>query len=302
MITAPRSSPVEYIPQVVMNGLICGGSYALASLGFALIFGALRVVNLAHGSACVVGGYAGYAAVHSGGLPAWAGLPAAMAAGAVFGAVMERIAFRPFRANPSAALLPVVSSLACAMIVENLIAAGFGHEAKTVRADGTEQYVALGASVTGTQLQILLMSVLLVMGLYLLLNRTDFGRQTIATSDDPEAAASWGVNGDRISSATCMMGSALAAAAGYMIALDLGIDPYMGTELMFAAFTASLLFGFGSLPGAAAGGVVLGVLQNLVAAYLSTRYRSACTFLVLIAILVWKPNGMFFQASRRAGK
>lgn len=291
---------MDYVPQILMNGLISGGTYALAALGFALIFGALRVVNLAHGATCVLGGYAGFAATVSLGLPSWSGLPAAIGAGALLGAVLERVAFRPFRGSAHSALLAVVSGLACAMIVENLIAVGFGHEAKTLRPPDADRYTVLGAGITGTQVHILLACAALVGALGLFLNRTDVGRQMIAASDDPDAALSWGIHGDRINLITCMIGSALAGAAGYLIALDLGVDPYMGTDLLFAAFTASLLFGIGSLPGAVAGGLLLGALQNLVAAYLSTRYRTACTFLVLIAVLVWRPQGIFFRASRRA--
>lgn len=290
-------SIMTYFLQVVSNGLITGGVYALAALGFALVFGALRVVNLAHGATCVLGGYVGYFTTVMMGGTSWASLVITLVMGGLFGAILERLAFRPFRDVRS--LQPMVSSLACAMIVENLLAVAFGHDAKNIQASKTMRLNFFGATITAVQLYILIVCVVLVTLLYLFLHRTALGRQIIAASDDADASASWGIDVDRIKLVTCVIGSMLAAGAGYLIASDLGIDPYMGTELVFAAFTASLLFGIGSLPGAVAGGFFLGLLQHLVAAFISTRYRSAYTFVVLIILLAWRPRGLLNWSSTR---
>lgn len=290
---------MDYYSQLLINGLVAGSIYALVALAFGLTYGVMRVVNFAFGATCVVGGYAGYVCIVKFELPAWLAFFVAALAGAIIGIVVERVAFRPLRDKPP--LLSVASSLACAIIIENLIATFFGHDVRSYRdvMPITHQYSLFGATITGVQIIILVVSACLLVLMYLYVKKTNVGRETIAVSDDADAAATWGINRDRIILVNFAVGSALAGAAGFLIGLDLDIEPYMGTEIVFRAFTANLIFGLGSLPGAVAGGLSLGVLENIVAGLLSSRYKSAYTFMFLILILIVRPRGILNVRSRR---
>lgn len=290
---------MDYYLQLFINGLVAGSIYALVALGFGLTYGVMRLVNFAFGATCVVGGYAGYVCIVTFGLPPWLAFMAAAAAGAVVGVVIERIAFRPLRDQHP--LLPVASSLACAIILENFIAATFGHDVRSYRSvmAATDQYTFFGATITGVQITILMVCVLVLVLMSLYIKKTPLGRETIAVSDDADAAATWGIDRDKIIVANFALGSALAGAGGFLIGLDLDIEPYMGTEIVFRAFTANLIFGLGSLPGAVAGGLSLGELENIVAGLLSSRYKSAYTFIILVIILIVRPRGILDVRTRR---
>jgi len=285
--------------QVALNGLVAGSVYALVALGFALSFGVMRKVNFAHGATCVVGGFTGYFFVVRLSAPLWAAVVGVLCVGAALGLVVERVAFRPFRRTPP--LLAIVSSLALAMIIENVLAAVFGEQSRSFRPGVAERLVIplLGISLTTVQLLIIGVAFLVAAIMYFVVTKTDLGRQTIAVSDDAEAAITWGINGRQVVSAAFMLSSAVAAIAGCLVSFDLGIDPHMGTELLFRAFTASVIFGIGSLPGAFLGGLLLGLTENFVTAFVSSQYKSAWTFVVLIILLLFKPHGILNLHTRR---
>jgi branched-chain amino acid transport system permease protein len=287
------------LAQVTMNGLVEGSIYAILALGFALSFGVLRKVNFAHGATCVVGGFTGYFLIVNLSLPVWIAIIGVLCAGALLGFAVEKVAFKPFRQSPP--LFAIVSSLAVAMIIENVLAAVFGEQTRSLTPGIARRLVVPFFGVTLTTVQLLIISVaLLVAGLmYLVVARTDLGRQAIAVADDAEAAMTWGIDGPKIVSAAFMLSSSVAAVAGCLVSFDLGIDSHMGTGMLFRAFTANVIFGVGSLPGALLGGLLLGITENFVAAFVSSQYKSACTFVVLIIVLLVKPHGILNLQNRR---
>ena len=290
---------MNVMAQVLMNGLVSGSVYALVAVGFALSFGVLRRVNFAHGATCITGAYAGYFLITQLAFPFWAALVGAAVVGALVGILVERIAFRPFHRAP--ALLAMVSSLACALILENGLAATFGEQARSFRVGISERLLVPGLGVSLTRVQLVILGVSLLVGamLFVFVRKTTLGRQTIAVSDDTEAAATWGINGLRVTSITFMLSSATAAVAGCLNAFDLDLDPHMGTVMLFRGFTANVIFGVGSLPGAILGGLLLGVIENGVTAFASSQYKSACTFVVLITLLLFRPHGVLGLRNRR---
>ncbi len=281
-----------FLLQVLTNGVVTGSVYSLIAVGFALSFGVLRRVNFAHGVTCVVGGYAGFVVISQLGYYFWPGLFAAVIVGAALGGVIEHVAFLPFSKSPP--LASVVTSLGCAVVIENTLALIFGENVRSFRTTSAHQLQFAHPAIAVTSVQVLIAGACVAVGLflYLFLKHTELGRESMALSDDPEAAATWGVHGKRISSIVFMLSSTLAASAGYLAAFDLDVDPHMGTDALFKAFTANVIFGVGSLGGSAVGGVLLGIIENLVAAYISSRFKSASTFIILIALLLMRPRGI----------
>lgn len=290
---------MDYYLQLAINGLVAGSIYAIVAVGFALIYGVLRIVNFAHGATCVLGGYIGFVVVATLKWPVWSAFVMAALGGAFVGWLLNRVAFRPFREKSD--LLPMIASLAFAIILENGIAAIWGHSSRSFSSELGEfrRFQFFGAVITSSQIAILIVAFFLVAFLFFYIKKTSLGRQTLAVSDDVNASATWGIDADFVITANCMLASSLASLGGLLIAFELDVDPYMGTDLTFKAFTANLLFGIGSLPGALLGGESVGMIENLVSGILSTRYRSAYTFIILILVLLVRPNGILNVQTRR---
>ena len=266
-----------------------------------MVYGVLKLINFAHGEVYMVGAMAGFYAAHALGFaaaPSFAGLlvvlALAMAACAVLGAVIERVAYRPLRSAPRVASL--ITAIGVSLLLQNGGQLLFGADPKFFPPlVGAREAVRVGElAVSNIQLFVFGTAIALMVGLELVVMRTRFGRAMRAVSVDAPAAALMGVPVDRVISGTFMLGSALAAAAGILVGLsNPKIDPLMGLLPGLKAFVAAVLGGIGSIPGAMAGGLLLGVVETLVSAYLSSTYRDAIAFVVLIAILLYRPTGLF---------
>jgi len=292
---------LEQFLQQLLNGIAWGSLYALIALGYTMVYGVLKLINFAHGDVYMVGAMAGYYAAHALGLanePSPAGLLAvlllAMVACAALGAAIERVAYRPLRGAPRLASL--ITAIGISLLLENGGQLLFGVDPKffppLVTAHEVVRFGAL--AVSNIQLIVFGTAMGLMVGLELVVMRTRFGRAMRAVSVDAQAAALMGVPVDRVISGTFMLGSALAAAAGILVGLsNPKIDPLMGLLPGLKAFVAAVLGGIGSIPGAMVGGLVLGVVETMVSAYLSSTYRDAIAFVILIAILLYRPTGLF---------
>ena len=284
-----------------MNGVAWGGIYALIALGYTMVYGVLKLINFAHGEVYMVGAMTGYYAAHWFGVadsPSIGGLVltlgASMAACALLAALIERVAYRPLRSAPR--LAPLITAIGVSLLLQNLGQIVFGADPKffpTLVASRNVLQMG-GLSISNVQLIVLGTALALMAGLELVVMRTRFGRAIRAVSFDAPAAALMGVPVDRVILGTFVVGAMLAAAAGVLVGLtNPKIEPLMGVLPGLKAFVAAVLGGIGNIPGAMVGGVLLGVIETLVSGYLSSTYRDAIAFVLLIVILLYKPTGLF---------
>jgi len=295
---------LEQFFQQLLNGIAWGGIYALIALGYTMVYGVLKLINFAHGEIYMVGAMVGYYAAHALGYadaPSLVGLllvlVAAMSCCALLGASIERIAYRPLR--QASRLASLITAIGVSLLLQNGGQLVFGADPKFFPPllESVEVLRVGSIAVSNIQLTVIGTALALMLGLELIVMRTRFGRAMRAVSYDAPAAALMGVNVDRIIGGTFMLGSALAAAAGILVGLsNPKIDPLMGLLPGLKAFVAAVLGGIGSIPGAMVGGLLLGVVETLVSAYLSSTYRDAIAFVVLIAILLFRPRGLFGTA------
>ena len=292
---------MDQILQQLINGLSLGSIYALIALGYTMVYGVLKLINFAHGEVYMVGAMTGYYAAHWLGVadsPSIAGLVltlgASMAACALLAALIERVAYRPLRSAPR--LAPLITAIGVSLLLQNLGQIVFGADPKffpTLVASRNVLQVG-GLSISNVQLIVLGTALALMAGLELVVMRTRFGRAIRAVSFDAPAAALMGVPVDRVILGTFVVGAMLAAAAGVLVGLtNPKIEPLMGVLPGLKAFVAAVLGGIGNIPGAMVGGILLGVIETLVSGYLSSTYRDAIAFVLLIVILLYKPTGLF---------
>jgi branched-chain amino acid transport system permease protein len=285
--------------QQLLNGVSLGSIYALVALGYTMVYGVLRLINFAHGDIYMLGAFAGYYAskllhgrVPGGLFEAGAILLAAMIAAALAGMLIERLAYRPVRRASRLTLLIV--AIGVSLLIENGAQLLFGADPKFFPQVVPESRYEWGGVVfTNQQILILGVTVLLMAGLTAFVRRTRTGKAMRAVAHNPDAARLMGINVNFVISLTFAIGSALAAAGGVLVSLNQpSIDPLMGLMVGIKAFVAAVLGGIGNIPGAVLGGLILGLAETFVAGYGSSTYRDAIAFLILIVILLWKPEGL----------
>ncbi|MGH7951230.1 MAG: branched-chain amino acid ABC transporter permease [Limisphaerales bacterium] len=290
----------EFLQQLI-NGLAFGSILALIALGYTMVYGILRFINFAHGDVFMLGAFAGFyltpkiAEIFP--TPSvWSGLivmAIAMAICAVIGILIERFAYRPLRRSPKLTVL--ITAIGVSLFLEYTGQFVFGAAPKSFPKLIPVYPIANygGLSVTSNQIIVLGVTLLLLVALRFIVLKTKIGMAMRALSFSPEAASLMGINTDVVISFTFGLGSALAAAAGILFAINYpAIDPLMGILPGLKAFVAAVLGGIGNLPGAALGGVIIGVTETLVAGYISSTYRDAIAFGILILILLVKPSGL----------
>jgi branched-chain amino acid transport system permease protein len=276
----------------LLNGLVTGSAYALIAIGLTLIFGILNVVNFAHGELYAIGGYGGVIAMTSFGLPFYAALPIVMLLAAVMGIVLEFIAFRPLRRR--AANDSMVSSFGIAIALQNVFLITFGPHPKMIRTDLSQIRLDIfGVFITAQRAAIVIATLILVVAFHLVLVRTWLGRSLRAVSQNASTAAVLGVNVSRVASITFAIGGALAASAGLLMSTIYVLHPAVGSMIALKAFTVVILGGMGNVYGAVAAGLLLGVTESLTAGLLFNEARDIVGFGLVIAILLFQPNGLF---------
>ena len=291
--------------QQIINGLALGAVYALLALGYTMVYGILQLINFAHGEVYMLGAYLGIivlGALTAPGMPSL-GLVATLAITlalsmlfcAAYGAMIERTAYRPIR--KASKLSPFISAVGVSIILQNMVMLSQGKEYKYLPQVITlEGYVLFGAKISPVEIIILGTSLLMMVGLQLFITRTKLGKAMRATSQDMTMAGLLGIDINRVISVTFMIGSALAAVAGVMVTLYYGVVHFfMGYTAGLKAFTAAVLGGIGSIPGAMLGGFTLGLIENFGASYISSVYKDAFAFLVLIITLLLRPSGLLGQ-------
>jgi branched-chain amino acid transport system permease protein len=289
--------------QQLINGLSLGVFYALIALGYTMVYGVLRFINFAHGDVFMIGSFCGYYLTPRL-IPRFTGWSApfgpvvvlilTMVICATLGIVIEKLAYRPLRSRPKLTVL--ITAIGVSLFLEYAGQFVFGADPKAFPELIADRAIeGTGAlTITTVQLTAFIVTLCLLVALTLIVKRTRLGMAMRALSNNATAAALMGVNLDTVISFTFGLGSALAGAAGILYALSYpSIDPLMGILPGIKAFVAAVLGGIGNLPGAAVGGLILGVVETFVGGSAFSTYRDAIAFAILIVILLFRPAGLF---------
>jgi branched-chain amino acid transport system permease protein len=278
--------------QQVINGLILGGAYSLISIGLTMIFGIMHISNFAHGTIYMLGGYTMYFFSMAFGLPFSLSVFLSILTIGLLGIAIERIVFRPVYKGPI--LSDLIISLGLLIFLENGAQLLWGKETLGVKTPYTEIIIPIfSASCTLQRIIVFLVSILLIGALYLFLNFTKTGKAIVATSQNPRGASLVGIDIPKIYILTFAISSAFAAAAGALLAPIFYVYPTMGGMPLLKAFVVVVLGGMGNVQGAAVGGFLVGVAESLGGAYISSDYKNAFAFIILISMLLIRPQGLF---------
>jgi branched-chain amino acid transport system permease protein len=290
----------EFLQQLI-NGVSLGAIYALIALGYSMVYGLLKFINFAHGDVLMIGAFAGFYATPfvrhlcpDPWMTTTVVLIWAMVVCALLGVIIERLAYRPLRNQPKLAVL--ITSIGVSLLLSYGGQILFGVNQKAFPDLLPPIRIALGQGVTisGNHLLVIVVTLLLLVSLREIVLRSRFGLALRALSQNRDAAALMGVNSNAVISLTFAVGSALAGAAGVLYAMNIhSIEPLMGTQPGIKAFVAAVLGGIGSLPGAAVGGLLLGLSECLLGGSFLSSYRDAIAFGILIVILLIRPSGLF---------
>ncbi|WP_421723037.1 ABC transporter permease subunit [Bauldia sp.] len=299
---------MEYFTQQLINGVTLGSIYGLIAIGYTMVYGIIGMINFAHGDIFMVGAFIGLIALIILGVTAATPffllilallivIAIAMSLTAVWGWTVERIAYRPLRG--SFRLAPLITAIGMSITLQNLVQNSQGARVKPIQPIVTGGYTVMESpdgfvvQLSNMQIIIVVLTVALMAGFTLLINKTPLGRAQRACEQDARMASLLGVNVDRTISLTFVMGAALAAVAGVMFVLYYGvIDFYIGFLAGVKAFTAAVLGGIGSLPGAMLGGLLIGLIETFWSAYFSVEYKDVAAFSILAITLIFLPSGL----------
>ena len=290
--------------QQLINGLTLGAIYGLIAIGYTMVYGIIGMINFAHGDIYMIGAFNALIAFLVLGVFGVTWVPLALvlvlvvavAVTAVYGWTVERVAYRPLRG--STRLAPLISAIGMSIILQNYVQLLQGARNKPMQniLGGGFRLMSEGGfnvEVRYLQIGIVALTIVLMVGFTLLITRTALGRAQRATEQDRRMAALLGVNVDRTISLTFVIGAALAAVAGMMVLLYYGqIDFYIGFLVGIKAFTAAVLGGIGSLPGAMLGGVLIGLIEVMWSGYFSVDYKDVAAFGILVMVLIFRPTGL----------
>ncbi len=292
-----------YFLQQLLNGLTVGSTYALIAIGYTMVYGIIGMINFAHGEVYMIGSYVTFIALVGLSMLGLESLPLlvfgafvlSMVVTSAYGFSIERVAYRPLRGSNR--LIPLISAIGMSIFLQNFVRLGQGARDIAMPSQisgaiqlGSDQY---HASLSYMQLIIFITTFVAMLVLSVFISRSRTGRACRACSEDIKMTGLLGINSNAIIAITFVIGAALAAVAGVLLSLYYGvINPYIGFIAGLKAFTAAVLGGIGSIPGAVLGGLVLGVTEAMTSGYFSTQYKDAVAFALLVLILLFRPTGI----------
>ena len=282
------------ILQYCINGISIGSIYAIIALGYTMVYGIAKMLNFAHGDIIMVGAYICYCVTNYLGMPPILGILASTAVCTLLGIVIEGLAYKPLRGTPSLAVL--ITAIGVSYFLQNAAQLIWGSNPKSFTSvvSTIKPFLLFGSlTITGEVLVTVVVSVVIMLALTWFTSSTRIGKSMRAVSEDRDAAQLMGINVNKTISITFAIGSALAAVAGVLMCSSIPVlQPTTGSMPGIRAFTAAVLGGIGSIPGAMLGGVLLGIIETFAKAFLSTQFSDAIVFGVLIIILLVKPAGL----------
>ena len=283
--------------QQLINGLTQGSLYALVAIGFVIIFGTMNLVTFAHGEVYMVGAFMGYFALTLWNLPWPVALMMGMAAGWILGVLMEKIAFRPMRNLGH--MPPLLITIGMSIILKEAVMIVWGAENRPVPSLFGQTIQIGNSQISLLQLVIMGIVVMLIVGLQLLIQGTKIGRAMRATAQDHEAAQAMGVNADRVFNIAFGLASLLGGAGGVLVGIYYNaVSATMGGTAGMKGFAACIFGGLTSIPGAILGSLIIGVVENLTVQYIASGYRDIIAFLVMVAVLIVRPQGLLGSKMR----
>jgi len=282
---------MEIIPQLLVNGIVIGSYYVLIALGLSIIFGVLEIPHFAHGSIAMFSGYIAYIMIGSYSSNLIIAVLVSIIFAVIIGVVIERIAYRPVAEAPP--INSFIIALALMIFIDNLAAVLFGPNQVVIRLESNKIFHIGSVSISENRLYLIVVTLLLVSILYLFVKYTKTGKAIRAVSQNKNAAKLVGINTNRISSIVFGVGSALGGAAGAFMGILFALYPSMGGTTVIKGFAVIILGGLGSFPGAIIGGLLIGMTENLGVLLLSSTYKDLFAFVILIAVLIFKPSGLF---------
>jgi branched-chain amino acid transport system permease protein len=288
---------LSQLPQHLANALIMGGTYALLGIGLTLIFGIMRIVNFTHGELYAFGAYMMYFFAVVLQLNFYLAVVFAIAAGVGLGAIIEFVLLRPKRsADIDTTMLIMIGAW---IVMQNFEVLVWGSVAKSIPAPFPNEPLTIGTiSISGLRGAVLCVALAMIAAAYLVIHRTRLGKAMRATFQDSSTAALMGVRVNRIYTLTFAFGSGLAAAAGALLGPVFVVTPNMGDIASLKAFAIVILGGLGNITGATIGGFILALVEEIGAGYISSGYRDAMGFVIIILVLLVKPTGLFSRSER----
>ncbi|AKH64100.1 MULTISPECIES: high-affinity branched-chain amino acid ABC transporter permease LivH [Photorhabdus] len=293
-----------YFLQQMLNGVTLGSTYALIAIGYTMVYGIIGMINFAHGEVYMIGSYVSFIVIAAlmmmgidlGWLLITAAFLTSIVIASAYGWSIERVAYKPVR--HSKRLIALISAIGMSIFLQNYVSLSQGSRDLALPGLITGQWVlsesdGFSASITAMQLIIWVVTFLAMLVLTMFIRYSRMGRACRACAEDLKMAGLLGINTDKVISLTFVIGAAMAAVAGVLLGQFYGvINPYIGFMAGMKAFTAAVLGGIGSIPGAMIGGLILGVSEALTSAYLSTEYKDAVSFALLIVVLLFMPTGI----------
>ena len=280
------------ILEQIINGLRSGSIYALIALGYTMVYGIAKMINFAHGDIIMVGAYSLYVTIVLLNMPVVAAVILTIVFCALLGVVMERVAYKPLRKAPALAVL--ITAIGMSFLLQSLALLIFKSDPIAFKSIINVKSLSIaGVTISGINVVTLVVTFVCMLALTLFINKTKPGNAMRAVSEDKEAAELMGVNVNKTISMTFAIGSALAAIAGILFVCQYqSMKPTLGALPGIKAFVAAVLGGIGSIPGAMLGGILLGVIESVSKAYLSSELTDAIVFGVLVLVLLVKPSGL----------
>lgn len=276
--------------QQIFNGLAIGSVYTLIAIGLTVVFGILGIAHFAHGVVAMSGGYVTFILIERLGIPFFAAMLLAMCVGALLGILIERLAYRPVQNAPH--INAFIIALGLTMMLEGMNLIAFGPDQMVVRTPFQQVFNIGGLVITELRIYVMLTTAGLLIAMALFVSRTKTGRAIRAVAQNRSASVLMGVNVHAVSLIVFAISSALGVAGGALVGAMLALAPGLGESLVIKGFAVLILGGLGSIPGAIVGGLILGVSEALAAGYISSAYKDVIAFLVMIIVLLFRPEGL----------
>ncbi|MBG9988707.1 branched-chain amino acid ABC transporter permease [Aerococcaceae bacterium DSM 111176] len=288
---------MQLFMQQMVNGVALGSIYALIALGYTMVYGTIRLINFAHGDIYMMGAFIGFYLITVLEMNLLLAMIITMATTAILGVVIERIAYKPLRNSSRVAGL--ITAIGVSYFLQNIMIYFLGPEVRAFPSPlETQIFRVFGLVINSKQILVVAVTIVMMISLHLIVNKSKMGKAMRAVAVDSEAAQLMGIDVDRVISFTFALGSALAGMAGILVGIYYNsIQPTMGVAMGLKAFIAAVIGGVGSIPGAMVGGYLIGVLETIVTVMGGSMYKDAVVYGLLIVILLVLPSGLFGKSS-----